>query len=106
MVIETMQTYHYPGNVRELKNIVERLVVTGTSGLITPADFFRMVGSSQQESIEFDPAKMNLKETVSQFERSIIQKAVKQHGSTYKAAKVLGISQPTVARKAKPQTNT
>jgi PAS domain S-box-containing protein len=98
-VMELMQTYHYPGNVRELKNIVERLVVTGTSGIITPADFFRVIGLSQQEPIEFDPSKMNLKETVSHFEGNIIQKAVELHGSTYKAAKALGISQPSVVRK-------
>ncbi len=100
-VIETMQNYHYPGNVRELKNIIERLVVTKTSQSITSTDFFKMIGSSLHEPIEFDPDKMNLKEAVSQFERRIIKKAIKQHGSTYKAAKILGISQPTVVRKAR-----
>jgi PAS domain S-box-containing protein len=98
-VMASMQTYHYPGNVREVKNIVERLVVTGTSGIITPADFFRVIGLSQQEPIELDHSKMNLKETVSQFEGNIIKKAVELHGSTYKAAKALGISQPSVVRK-------
>lgn len=99
---EAIQNYLYPGNVRELKNIVERLVVTGTSGSVMPEDFFRVIGSSLQETLEFDPTRMSLKEAVSQFERRIVQKTLKQHGSTYKAAKVLGISQPSVVRKSKP----
>ncbi len=99
LAVEAIQKYLYPGNVRELKNIVERLVVTGTSGSVMTDDFFRVIGSSQPETMEFDPARMSLKEAVSQFERRIVQNAVKQLGSTYKAAKVLGISQPSVVRK-------
>ncbi len=100
-VIEAMQNYPYPGNVRELKNIVERLVVTGTSGSVLTDDFYRVVGTTQPETIAFDPEKTNLKEAVLQFESKIVRKTVKELGSTYKAAKVLGISQPSVVRKRK-----
>jgi PAS domain S-box-containing protein len=100
--IESLKNYNFPGNVRELKNIVERLVVTDKTGLVTSDDFFRIVENQLPETLEYNPDKMSLKEAVSQFERRIVVKTVKQHGSTYKAAKILGISQPSVVRKTKP----
>lgn len=41
------------------------------------------------------------KDAVANFEREIIGKTLRKYGSTYKAAKVLGVTQPTVFRKAK-----
>ena len=43
----------------------------------------------------------DLKEAVDKFERNILEKTLKSCGSTYKAAKILGITQSTVVRKAK-----
>ncbi len=75
--------------------------MTGTSGSVSLDEFFRVIGSSQPETIDFDPAKMNLKDAVQQFEGRIVQRTVRQLGSTYKAAEALGISQPSVVRKTK-----
>ncbi|MNN59795.1 Bacterial regulatory protein, Fis family [compost metagenome] len=44
---------------------------------------------------------MTLKEAVETLERQMIEQALRSHGSTYKAAKILGVAQPTVFRKAK-----
>jgi len=44
---------------------------------------------------------LTLKEAVETLERQMIEQALRNHGSTYKAAKILGVAQPTVFRKAK-----
>jgi transcriptional regulator with PAS, ATPase and Fis domain len=44
---------------------------------------------------------MLLKDAVDMIEREVIERALRKHGSTYKAAKALGVTQPTVFRKAK-----
>lgn len=44
---------------------------------------------------------MPLKKAVDMLEKELIENALRKHGSTYKAAKVLGVTQPTVFRKAK-----
>ena len=49
---------------------------------------------------EVDTDLMPLPEAIEQTERRLLQKAFSLHNSTYKVAKVLGISQPSVVRKA------
>ena len=100
--LDAFQTYDYAGNVRELKNVMERLVVTGNEQHISAGNFFDIIGLTGAESIHLEHLdKLSLKEAVKRLEKQIIERALKQHGSTHKAAKVLGVSQPTVLRKAR-----
>jgi transcriptional regulator with PAS, ATPase and Fis domain len=100
--LDAFQAYHYPGNVRELRNIMERLVVTGNERELTAQAFLDVIGQSGAETIHLEHLdKVSIKEAVKRLEKQIIERALKQHGSTHKAAKALGISQPTVLRKAR-----
>ena len=40
-VMEAFQRYHWPGNIRELENLVERACILETSSILTPASFPR-----------------------------------------------------------------
>ena len=51
-----LTTYHWPGNIRELRNVIERLVVRGQSRLITPADLPPDL-SARRESVGPAPAR-------------------------------------------------
>jgi transcriptional regulator with PAS, ATPase and Fis domain len=91
----------WPGNVRELKNLVERLVIIGESPVITDIELF---GNKFEEKTEYQAPlseTSTLKERMDATARAAIEAALKKHGSTRKAAKALGISQPTLVRKAK-----
>jgi transcriptional regulator with PAS, ATPase and Fis domain len=46
------------------------------------------------------PPEGNLKDLVEDYERGILRRALETYGNSYAAAKALGISQPTVVRKA------
>lgn len=96
-VVELLVDYEWPDNVRELVNLVERLIVTVEHKLILPKHLpsyiFKNVGAKVNEN--FKP----LKEAVAELEFELIKNAVDIYGSTYKAANILGVSQPTVVRK-------
>ena len=92
----------WPGNVRELKNLVERLVVIGAEDLITRE---QIVGSGYEVTDAMPPLpsgkQVLLKDAVAALEQRLISNALAEKGSTRKAARWLGVSQPTVIRKAK-----
>ncbi|KAB7706987.1 AAA domain-containing protein [Bacillus aerolatus] len=94
-VLHAFLDFEWKGNIRELENMVERLVVTGDE-IVTwndlPAELF------QQELTE---KGTTLPEIIEEVERKLIVQTYSQEKSTYKLAKILGISQSTAARKVR-----
>ncbi len=92
---ETLLTgYPWPGNVRQLENIVERAVNIADSPVITPEDL-----GIQAESAPSSPTGACL---LKDAEAVLIAEQMKQHnGNISKAAKALGVSRPTLYRKLK-----
>jgi PAS domain S-box-containing protein len=99
--IEALECYEWPGNVRELENTIERLVIIGDETLITERDVINILGKDKFRYDVIHNEDITLKDAVDQLERSIIEKALRKYKSSRKAAKVLGVTQPTVLRKAK-----
>ncbi len=102
-VLRCFTAHTWPGNVRELKACVEFLAVMAESNIIKVSDLPRHILNlpflnefDQEPEEEFS----GLKEAVKNVERNMIRQALAQTGSTHKAAKVLGISQSSVVRKA------
>jgi transcriptional regulator with PAS, ATPase and Fis domain len=97
--IKPMLLYDWPGNIRELENLIERLVVTNLHDTITTDDVLSCLELTNIQG-EVDIDLMSLPVAIEQTERRLLQKAFTLHNSTYKVAKALGISQPSVVRKA------
>ncbi|MCM3163516.1 sigma 54-interacting transcriptional regulator [Metabacillus litoralis] len=95
-----LTTYHWPGNVRELENTIERLVIIGDNQYINVDKVILTLGEDSTSN-QFVQQTFSLKEAVEKVEKELICNALKKYGSTHKAAKVLGVTQPTVVRKAK-----
>ncbi len=95
--VEMLVEYEWPGNVRELVNLVERLILTVEQKLIMPKHLppyvFKNMSTKGNDNLK------PLKEAVAELEFELIKNAVDIYGSTYKAAHILGVSQPTVVRK-------
>lgn len=97
----------WPGNIRELENVVQRLLITSKGETISVldvmkelhTDLFEKVTVDFEESPFEENGRMNLDEMVDSFEKNIIQYACEKHGSTRKAAKAIGISQTQLVRK-------
>ena len=100
MAISAFEQYDWPGNVRELQNVIERLLVVDDESHITYSNIINIIGKNKNV-VHFTNHTLTLREAVDALEKEMIELALKNYGSTYKAAKVLGVTQPTVFRKAK-----
>lgn len=93
--------YGWPGNVRELQSVIQSLVTLCEGYRIMPADLPSYMRIEDQDSADKQNGSPGLVEAVERLEREMIAKALAESGSTYKAAKKLGISQSSVVRKAR-----
>lgn len=100
-VMEALLEYQWPGNIRELENVIERLVVTTPGDTISFHDLPRSFFGEQILSKASVTVKglIPLKEAVLAVEKILLEKAMERYGSTYKAAEVLQVDQSTVVRK-------
>nr|WP_275299492.1 sigma 54-interacting transcriptional regulator [Clostridium sp. YIM B02506] len=100
-VLEVLEEYNWPGNVRELENLLERLVIYGDDEIINKENINNILRKNEFSQYLVEREEITLKEAVDLLEKDIIEKTLKKYRSSRKAAKVLGVTQPTVLRKAK-----
>ncbi|MDM5186823.1 sigma 54-interacting transcriptional regulator [Bacillus sp. DX4.1] len=94
-VLQVLVGYPWEGNNREIENVIERIVITADD-LVTTED---LPLSMQKSTIE--QSGKSLYEMLEEVEGNIILKAYKTHGSSYKVAESLKISQSAATRKIK-----
>jgi len=103
---DELVNYSWPGNVRQLANLVERLVVTCVEDIIDIHQLPEQVHSKEKGAVLLKLKEIvPLKEAVEEIEKQLINLALKKYENTYEAAKALGISQPTMSRKANKYSN-
>ncbi|WP_353171759.1 sigma-54 interaction domain-containing protein [Acinetobacter rudis] len=94
-VIEAFSQYDWPGNIRQLINVLERMMVSTSHNEIVLQDLPANLRTHGQVT----PMKMTLKERVQAFECELISVALSQYGSTRATAKALGVEQSTLVKK-------
>ena len=102
--LQLLHEYNWPGNIRELKNVIERAVVISTKDEITPHDLHIHVHGGLNEKPlstkeKATPLPENLKETLESIEYNYLKSAYEQYGNVRDAAKSLGITASTFVRK-------
>lgn len=96
--LELLMDYSFPGNVRELENIIERSVALEHSSIVLPENLMisRENSAAKNETFKIENIPdqgLNLNDELARFERAIIGKALeKSKGSKTKAAELLMIS--------------
>lgn len=101
-LIDIMERYDWPGNVRELKNIVERMMVTSEEDILIPENFPIDISP---EKVNYDSWNTNyfqynnINEILEDVECKVINEVLQNSKTTYIAAKQLGVSRATLARK-------
>jgi two-component system response regulator HydG len=91
-VMDFLLSYNYPGNVRELKNVIERLVVLSEEGVIREGDLPENKTIKNKNSITTDNV-IALKDFRREAESNYIEKVLNEcKGNITEAAKILNIS--------------
>ena len=99
--IDCLRNYSFPGNIRELANLIEQLVVLTPSDDIGPQDLPAAVRSQELDPGLFPKSEWDLGNVVQKVEKHIIISALKTSGSQRQAAKLLNIDHSTLSRKIK-----
>lgn len=96
--LQVFQDFNWPGNVRQLQNIIERLVIMSEKDIVSPYELpldFKV--TREKSAVEIKP----LKEVQKEAETRVIQLALKKYGTIRQAAKHLKVDHSTIVRKIK-----
>lgn len=94
--MQLLLEYPFPGNVRELENIIERSIALETSNIILPESLIiseDQVERDREEEMEITEKGINLNEALASYEKGLIEKVlIKTKGSKTKAAQLMHVS--------------
>ncbi len=104
---EYMAGLNWPGNIRELENVTQRLMIACPNDTISLLDVMKELGADYMDSSDMskqiqkagEMSDIDLTRMVESFEKWVIQQACEKYGSTRKTAKAIGISQTQLVRK-------
>ena len=106
-IMKALMAYEWPGNIRQLENIVERMVaLTGNRPAILPADLPSEIHSRESLSltplIEIPEEGINFQNVVTDMERELILQSLRRtNGNKKLAAKLLNLKRTTLIEKIK-----
>jgi transcriptional regulator with PAS, ATPase and Fis domain len=99
-----LQTYAFPGNVRELNNIIQKIVVMSDKCDVDEQMLKRIERklAASHYPLRVDKVKhLKMKDQIIALEKEILKSAMSEFKSTREMATHLGLSQPTIVRKIK-----
>nr|WP_281242646.1 sigma 54-interacting transcriptional regulator [Salinihabitans flavidus] len=96
--------YDYPGNIRELWNLIQQISVLGVDEDEMPRRLMALAPEEPPAQPDGQPdlsAGLDLRAAVAEYELRIIKDAIRIHGSKRKAAAALGVDIATISRKTR-----
>lgn len=100
--VQVLMEYEWPGNIRELKNITERIMLTSDGEEITAAQIRKQLYHDLTSSCapRVDDS-LSLHEQMDRFEKNLLETVLSQSKSAYEASKVLKVNRATISKKIK-----
>lgn len=99
-VYNALLGYSWPGNVRQLENIIERMLVSTASDVVyineIPADMFK---GKDKDKFSFDIEGKSYGTLLAEYDKFIIKEMISREGSIPKAAKKMNVDPTTLRRK-------
>lgn len=100
--MEVIAQRPFPGNVRQLRNFLERMALLSANDCLTREDVDRFYSSETLQDLSPEPftfGKRSLQEMMDAYEKYILTEYKKRFKSSYKVAEQLGTNQSTISRK-------
>ena len=106
VALQMMMAYAWPGNIRELKNIIESAAVIAENGFIEPAQLPAKItgvfNNSESNTVSLPAANLPLDERLKEIEKSMIIEALRKTGGVQvRATELLGINQRSLWHRIK-----
>lgn len=104
--MEILKRKKFEGNVRQLKNLIERAVLISHENILTEQIINKLYSDQDKMEWEYETSEIGfegkpLAELLEEREKEILTYYLKKYDSTYKISKCLGSSQSTIFRKMK-----
>ena len=97
--MKLLYDYSYPGNIRELKNLIERAYILSTGSTIMEDDFPKELRNSSTSVYNKNYDGMSLKAALDSLEKELIKNAIKNTKTSKEAADLLSVEPSTFTRK-------
>ena len=106
VALQMIMAYGWPGNIRELKNVIESASVIAENGFIEPAQLPAKItgvfNNSDTNSVSLPAANLPLDERLKEIEKSMIIEALRKTGGVQvRATELLGINQRSLWHRIK-----
>jgi transcriptional regulator with PAS, ATPase and Fis domain len=99
--MDCLERYGWPGNIREIENVIERATLLSKSKFISADDLPETITAEPSPRVQ-DYKPMSLKEALAEPEKNIIRRALEaNHWSRQATAKALQINRTTLFKKMK-----
>lgn len=100
-LLDVLQNYEWPGNIREMENLIERLVITSKEDEISIEDLPEKMKKNSSQLKQFLKEGESLTEALERIEKNIILEAYQTYKTTRKTAEMLGVTQSLLMRRLK-----
>ncbi len=104
--LAVLSNYNYPGNVRELRNMIERLVIESRNDIISLREVNESMGKNRQEpgpddftSLLINNEDLSLKQIMERKEKALLQEYLKIYKTGAALSRHLKTDQSTISRK-------
>lgn len=105
-VINAFMEYSWPGNIRQLKNVLERMFILSGGDILEYADLPKELLANGKNGLsprdregKIPGLPVSMPDEIAEIEKSLMREALKQGGSIRKAAKLLGITPSSLYRR-------
>ncbi|EHQ91482.1 sigma-54 interaction domain-containing protein [Desulfosporosinus youngiae] len=100
---DALQNYKWPGNVREMDNFIQSLIVTRDKEILDVSDLphYMLRDAIDMDRSSLSDANKSLDELMRDYEKNLLKNALEINGSVAKVAKLFKVDRTTIFRKAK-----
>lgn len=100
--IEVLQKFDWPGNIRELENIMERIMISFDGEVITKAQVERVIGIQAESDVDLSMLEgKSMTQLLEDYEKHILEEMLSKHKRASEVGRVLKMNKSTLSRRLK-----